>query len=149
MSEPTMTSADQIDTFLNAVRKRLDEDIFLRHKEEYYFHEIFDVRNKNKPLIVRDFYWDYIFISDTLAHEINKDINCSIHIVEAYDKKFSMPFFDADDNMAYLHIPRDKIDMLSGAIHNVKLTRKSRHKDVIALQRYFRNFIRTRFEQVL
>ena len=151
MSEPTMESADQIKTFINAVRKKLDEDVFLRYENPYFdTHAIYDVMDKKRtPLIIRDFYRDHIFISETMCHEINKDIKYSVYIAEAYNNEFSGPWVDEENNIVRIYIPKDEMDTLSGAIHNVKLTRKARHKDVIALQRYFRNFIRTRFEQVL
>lgn len=151
MSEPTVMSTDQMKAFVDAVLKKLDEDVFLRYENPYFAtHTIYDVMDKKRtPLIVRDFYRDHIFISVVMAQQIDKNINYSIRLNQAYNNEFSGPWVDEENNIVRIYIPKDEMDTLSGAIHNVKLTRKSRHKDVIALQRYFRNFIRTRFEQVL
>ncbi len=151
MSETTMESEEQIKAFVDAVLKRLDEDVFLRYENPYFdTHKIYDVMDKKRtPLIVRDFYRDRIFIADTMAHEINKDIDYSIFLNEGYNDKFSIPFFDKKNNVAYIYIPKQEMHTLSVVIHNVKETRKTRQKVVLRTQQYHRNFIRARFEHVL
>ncbi len=151
MSEPTVMSTDQIKAFVDAVLKKLDEDVFLRYENPYFAtHTIYDVMDKKRtPLIVRDFYCEYIFISVVMAQQIDKNINYSIRLNQAYNAEFSGPWFHKDDNMANVFLPRDLFGEVSGAIYDVKETRKARHKAVIATQQHYRNFIRTRFEQVL
>ena len=151
MSETTMESEEQIKAFIDAVLKRLDEDVFLRYENSYFAtHTIYDVMDKKRtPLIVRDFYRDYIFISVVMAQQIDKNVNYSIRLNQAYNAEFSGPWFHKDDNMANVYIPRDLFWEVSGAIYNVKETRKVRHKVVLRTQQYHRNFIRARFEHVL
>ena len=150
MSEPTMESVDQIRAFVDAVHKRLDDDVFLRYENvSVNRHKVFDLRNRNKTLVARDFCNDYIFVSATISHEINKDIKYSVYIAEAYNNEFSGPWVDEENNIVRIYIPKDEMDTLSGAIHNVQKTRNARHKVVVRTQQYYRHFIRTRFEQVL
>ena len=148
MSEPTIfTHSDQIEIFVNKVRKRLDSDVFLRCRNYGYAPEVFDIKAPNEVLIVRYFYDDMIWMNSRLASLVNKDIDCPLVIFKSCDDKFSM-FYSAKKDTAYLNIPTDYYEKLSWAIYNVHLTVKKRQKIVVRTQQYCRRFIYDRFGRV-